>query len=155
VFTHEPWVPEDEGVFEQVYQLGIDSQLPEALTCSPYPYPSRSRIRAALTSQDSKFLVYADGDLRMAFTFNDEGVITFCISKPWLSSAQIAAGRTHPNGLAQAAYSYDLVRSLSGGVVKSYNNSSAPSILALHSNNHITVIELDEFGRETGREIQH
>lgn len=152
-FTHELVDQDNENLLAQIFQLGVDSQLPVELGCSPIPYPTLTRIRDIAHDETLEFyVIYADGDLRVAIAFDETGAIRFCISKGWLDPRAVAAGAPpHPNGVAQTNYFYNLVRERTGDV-KTFNNTQHPAVTKLQRDNGVTVIEVDSSGQPTGRE---
>lgn len=142
-WTHKVVEPDDMAMVDQIYQLGIESQLPPEMGCTAIPWPTKDQILAHMQSPHlHMYVVYADGKLRAAIAFRDGGQIAFCVSKPWhpVTTLKIPGTPAHPLGLEQTKYMFGLVREWAGAV-KTYNQSQASAVVEVFEASEVERIE--------------
>lgn len=141
VFTHTEVTQATPELIDSIFEFGKQCVIPEALESQMFPYPEKAAIQRQFDDGNRVLFIYADGvDLRVVVAFDSEGVIRFCVSKPWLTPAEIEAGNIHPNGRAQSKYYYDFIKA-ECGQVKSFNTTPHPSVKSLYEESGVIVIK--------------
>lgn len=115
----------DDELLEECYQLGVQNPIPEAKTCSAYPYPLKGQIAEWIERPDVYYVAFYEdpADLRVLMAFMQDGRVVWGVGKAYDPPD---APMSSPKGIEFGQFMFDSMRTIcqNGLTIKNMNNDA-------------------------------